>query len=661
MTSVFSKSAVSSSTAGLNKRPTYEELISYIREDPDTIRYPNRDATLAANSFAMNQMVGEGFRQLSQMTTNVQDQVKSDALLRSYAGSSGMDVGKLKTLLNSYGLKPVEAPMGSNSSILKELPDFMKKFNISTNRTSTANGTTEPPPVSEMKEDYSSGPNRTAGGMTNSTFTPDSGPMKKEAEGPVVKRLRGSSPVPPVMSDEDLAVRDESTLSYISSHPEMLFMGLGMAALAAGAAPVTMGVAAAELAGAVGTNLIAAGATQIAGRAAGTAMEAVIPGSGGIMDLGVQVGAGAAMGGGWLAALNRGGAMVLRRAMTAGELGQPLLNGVQREMALEEAYRTFEAPGTYNPGEIHEGPYRRLETLNGEVRPAAQDVVRFDDTREQLHPNQLRQRRPLEEVVRENPIDRGGGAMGMFNEEELQLLNGRPFHGDIIHRLYNHIYPQHAVTMVRRAMGDAAGQIAFQLDPRAFAGRVQRARELFNVGAEARQADIIAGTRDEALIREQYIQAARDAGASVVRQGIAAFQSPMNPMNLARRAARAGLDRIIQREVAAPQPAAAGQQLLRQVMPPQVPAAPANTQYLNDLIRARNAMMNMNRRPITEAEAALFQRADIPANTRLLNRAIQEQYQIFGEYGHERAHVDFMRTMLPEFGHRGPGAFPRGQ
>jgi hypothetical protein len=36
-------------------------------------------------------------------------------------------------------------------------------------------------------------------------------------------------------------------------------------------------------------------------------------------------------------------------------------------MALEDAYRTFEAPGTYNPGEIHEGPYRRLETLRGEV------------------------------------------------------------------------------------------------------------------------------------------------------------------------------------------------------------------------------------------------------------------------------------------------------
>ena len=77
---------------------------------------------------------------------------------------------------------------------------------------------------------------------------------------------------------------------------------------------------------------------------------------------------------------------MLCRVIRGGELGQPLLQG----MALKQAYRTYEAPGTYNPGEIHEGPYGRLETLNGEVKPAAQDVVRFDDAPEQLHPNQLR-------------------------------------------------------------------------------------------------------------------------------------------------------------------------------------------------------------------------------------------------------------------------------
>ena len=192
MTSVFSKSAVSSSTAGLNKRPTYEELISYIKEDPDTIRYPNRDATLAANSFAMNQMVGEGFRQLSQMTTNVQDQVKSDALLRSYATMSGADFGKLKSMVGTYNLKPVEIAEGS--SVVKDLRSMLQRFNITaesnrSNKTETnSTNYTEPFPKSEMKTDYDSGPNKTSGGMTNGTFTTDSGPFKEEAAGPEVEK-----------------------------------------------------------------------------------------------------------------------------------------------------------------------------------------------------------------------------------------------------------------------------------------------------------------------------------------------------------------------------------------------------------------------------------------------------------------------------------------
>ena len=94
MTSVFSKTTSSSSTAGLHKKPTYEELIRYIKEDPDTIRYPNRDATLLADSFVMNQLVGEGFRQMSAMNTNVQAQVREEALLKSYATESGMDLRK---------------------------------------------------------------------------------------------------------------------------------------------------------------------------------------------------------------------------------------------------------------------------------------------------------------------------------------------------------------------------------------------------------------------------------------------------------------------------------------------------------------------------------------------------------------------------------------
>ena len=85
MTTVFSKSAVSSSTAGLNKRATSEELIRYIREDPDTIRYPNRDASIAWNGFELSQHIGEGFRQMEAYSKQMYDEGRCEALLRRHA------------------------------------------------------------------------------------------------------------------------------------------------------------------------------------------------------------------------------------------------------------------------------------------------------------------------------------------------------------------------------------------------------------------------------------------------------------------------------------------------------------------------------------------------------------------------------------------------
>jgi hypothetical protein len=164
----------------------------------------------------------------------------------------------------------------------------------------------------------------------------------------------------------------------------------------------------------------------------------------------------------------------------------------------------------------------------------------------------------------------------------------------------------------------------------------------------------------------------------VVRQGLTNIMNPMRETltdfadSHLQRAAQVAHNRILEMDLRqAEAPAAPRPAIVRPVLPPQVPAAPANTQYLNDLIRARNAMVHMYRRPITDAEAALFQRDDIPANPRLISRAIHEQYQIFAEYGHDRAFVEMTRRAgralpaLPNFGHRGPGgpggpgAFPR--
>ena len=166
MSALFSKTATSNSTAGLRKKPTYEELINYIREDPDTIRYPNRDATIMANSFEFNQRVGEGFRQLAQMSNNAQDAARTDSLLRTFASASKMDLGKLKALLDDHGLKPVEVPVGSDFTVLKELPDMLSRLGISTNSMGNETNTSsvESPSKEEMNEDYSEGPINTPEG-----------------------------------------------------------------------------------------------------------------------------------------------------------------------------------------------------------------------------------------------------------------------------------------------------------------------------------------------------------------------------------------------------------------------------------------------------------------------------------------------------------------
>ena len=39
---------------GLKKRATFDELITYIETEPDTIKYPDRTATIMANSFQIN-------------------------------------------------------------------------------------------------------------------------------------------------------------------------------------------------------------------------------------------------------------------------------------------------------------------------------------------------------------------------------------------------------------------------------------------------------------------------------------------------------------------------------------------------------------------------------------------------------------------------------
>ncbi len=125
MSAIFSKTAVSTSSAGLRKKPTYEELIKYIQDDPDTIRYPNRDAAITSNSFEFNKLVGEGFRQMAMMSDNANDKAREEVLLNRYGASEGMDLGKIEALRSRLGLSIMEHPSADE---LDDLPDIMTTF-----------------------------------------------------------------------------------------------------------------------------------------------------------------------------------------------------------------------------------------------------------------------------------------------------------------------------------------------------------------------------------------------------------------------------------------------------------------------------------------------------------------------------------------------------
>ena len=47
-------------SAGLRVKPTYEQVIEYIEDDPDKIKYPNRSAKFIRNTFELSKLDGMG-------------------------------------------------------------------------------------------------------------------------------------------------------------------------------------------------------------------------------------------------------------------------------------------------------------------------------------------------------------------------------------------------------------------------------------------------------------------------------------------------------------------------------------------------------------------------------------------------------------------------
>jgi len=151
MAAIFSKTISNATTAGLREKPSYEELIKYVREARETIRYPNRDATLLANSFEMSQMVGEGFRELDMLNAGIQSSRVDEGLLRKFSAQEGLDFGKLKFITDKYNLKPALS-MGSEPIPIPDIlggPDFYSKYKKMKGEGTADYGKSDPPTVED--------------------------------------------------------------------------------------------------------------------------------------------------------------------------------------------------------------------------------------------------------------------------------------------------------------------------------------------------------------------------------------------------------------------------------------------------------------------------------------------------------------------------------
>jgi hypothetical protein len=65
---------------GLNKRPSYDQIVNYIGSDPVIARYQNRDATIFMNSPQFQDLSNDGSIDLQEQNDNLAKQKQKEEL-----------------------------------------------------------------------------------------------------------------------------------------------------------------------------------------------------------------------------------------------------------------------------------------------------------------------------------------------------------------------------------------------------------------------------------------------------------------------------------------------------------------------------------------------------------------------------------------------------
>ena len=68
--------------AGLRRRETYQEIINYLENEQEIIKYPDRTAKFLRDSPYLTQLDGEGQRTLEEQQLNAMKQQEKDKILR---------------------------------------------------------------------------------------------------------------------------------------------------------------------------------------------------------------------------------------------------------------------------------------------------------------------------------------------------------------------------------------------------------------------------------------------------------------------------------------------------------------------------------------------------------------------------------------------------
>jgi hypothetical protein len=79
-------------TEGLKRRQTYEEVIDYIENDNDKIRYPDRTAKQLRNTFELSQLDGVGMQLMEQQQFREMKEREKEHLLRQIASNTSRSI-----------------------------------------------------------------------------------------------------------------------------------------------------------------------------------------------------------------------------------------------------------------------------------------------------------------------------------------------------------------------------------------------------------------------------------------------------------------------------------------------------------------------------------------------------------------------------------------